>query len=794
MLRFIPRDAHEMDERAAAALRPYAGVMARLLYARGVTDASQAERFLHPSLSQLHDPFLMSGMREAVSLLERACAEKLPTVIYGDYDVDGVCASALLTLALRRYGVNAATHVPLREEGYGLSAAAVRELAQSYKLLITVDLGITNHEEVRLAQQLGMTVIVTDHHALALENSPADAVINPLLGEYPFRRLCGTGVALKLAQALLGVAACEEYLDLAALATVADIVPLRGENRVLVALGLPKIAARSRAGMRALLEVSGGGDEVSAETLGFRLGPRLNAAGRLGDASKGVRLMLTQDAKEADELAQELDRLNTERKTAEMCLVKDAELAALSHDFIGEKALIVKGEGWHLGVIGLAAGRLCQHYDCPVCVLSEQDGLLHGSLRSIPGVNIHRCLQECDELLLRYGGHEQAAGVTLACENYSAFCERLQGAVAKADAACFVPAKQYDAELTLDACTGALLDELEQLAPFGCENPSPLLLTRNAEVEERRAVGVDGAHLKISFRQNQCVMGGIAFSMGREATALPDRVDVLFSLGRNSFRGVTSLQMEVKAMRPLREAQKQAIVQHTAACEQNELTEGLLEAFALKAGKTLADTEKIPMIAEKTEALQEASWQALQTALQANERGLLLVSRTRESALRAFELAQLEMAAHCITDPRGFHTLLTAPLLCAANGHWRQIWLLDGEICEGEAALWQAACVQAQVIALPRSTELAALAAELDAGDECLRTLYKALRANAFRTLHQAAQAASLTDVQARVGMHAFASLGLISFAESPFAYHLCKAEKCRLEDSPLLSALRALC
>ncbi|MEG0492985.1 MAG: DHH family phosphoesterase, partial [Clostridia bacterium] len=288
MLRFIPRDAHEMDERAAAALRPYAGVMARLLYARGVTDASQAERFLQPSLSQLHDPFLMSGMREAVGLLERACAEKLPTVVYGDYDVDGVCASALLTLALRRYGVNATTHVPLREEGYGLNAAAVRELAQSYKLLITVDLGITNHEEVRLAQQLGMTVIVTDHHALALENSPADAVINPLLGEYPFRKLCGTGVALKLAQALLGVAACEEYLDLAALATVADIVPLRGENRVLVALGLPKIAARSRAGMRALLEVSGGGDEVSAETLGFRLGPRLNAAGRLGDASKGV--------------------------------------------------------------------------------------------------------------------------------------------------------------------------------------------------------------------------------------------------------------------------------------------------------------------------------------------------------------------------------------------------------------------------------------------------------------------------------------------------------------------------
>ena len=219
MLRFIPRQARPLDGRAAAALRPYEGVTARLLYARGITDASQADAFLNPSLDRLHDPLRMHGMAEALDILTDARRKGLAVAVYGDYDVDGICACALMTQALRRFGLRADPHTPLREEGYGLNMAAVEQLAKDHRVLVTVDLGITNHEEVRLAQRLGMRVIVTDHHGLGLEESPADAALNPLLGDYPFRRLCGTGVAFKLAQALLGLEACREYLDLAALAT-----------------------------------------------------------------------------------------------------------------------------------------------------------------------------------------------------------------------------------------------------------------------------------------------------------------------------------------------------------------------------------------------------------------------------------------------------------------------------------------------------------------------------------------------------------------------------------------------
>lgn len=784
MLRFIPRGADTFDGRAAAALRPYAGVTARLLHSRGVTDAAQAERFLHPSLEQLHDPMLMSGMPEAAAILSRARDERLPAVVYGDYDVDGICACSLLTLALRRFGVDAAPHIPLREEGYGLNVEAVRKLAQTYRVLVTVDLGITNHEEVRLAQSLGMTVIVTDHHGLALEDSPADAVMNPLLGDYPYRRLCGTGVAFKLAQALLGLENCLDFLDLAALATVADIVPLTGENRVLVSLGLPCIASRKRAGMRALLRVSGDPETVDSETLGFRLGPRLNAAGRLSDAGMGVRLMMTEDEREADRLAGELDALNTERRAAEASLVKEADARAAEHDFIAERALIVQGEGWHVGVIGLAAGRLCQKYYCPVCVLSQSEGLLHGSLRSIPGINIHKCLQQCDDLLLRYGGHGQAAGVTLAAENFEAFRDRLNLAVGAADPSCFVPAQEYDAEITLSDCTDALFDELSLMAPFGCENPPPLFLAQGLAPEERRAVGADGAHLKLTLRQEDRVMGGIAFSMGALASAMPDGVDAVFTLGRNTFRGVTSLQLEVKALRPMRNALLSELARPDGAREQNELLDGLVDAFHIQAGKTVPDTECIRV---------PQPWDALASALGDNARGLLLVARTRASALRALALGEMDVAAHLPDDPRGFHTLLTAPSLGQAHGHWRQVWLLDGEICPGEAALWQEHFPRAVVFTLEGSEALCQTASAVDAGDEAYRALYKALRSRALRTLRQAAQAAALTDAQARAGMHAFCQLGLITYNESPFAYTVLPPVRCTLGDSLILSALRLL-
>ncbi len=783
MLRFTPRDDCPKDSRALAALRPYAGVTARLLYARGVTDRAQADAFLHPSLDQLHDPMRMHGMAQAVDILTRARDERLPTVVYGDYDVDGMCACALLTLALRRFGVDAQPHTPLRDEGYGLNEKAVQELAKRYRVLVTVDLGITNHDEVRLAQRLGMQVIVTDHHGLGLEESPADAVMNPLLGDYPFRKLCGTGVAFKLAQALLGLESCKEYLDLAALATVADIVPLEGENRVLTALGLPVIAAGKREGVRALLRVSGDPSPVDSDVLGYRLGPRLNAAGRLDDASKGVRLLMTDDPAEADALAHELDVLNTQRRAAVQQLMAAAEAEAVRHDFIRERALIVRGEDWHVGVIGLAAGRLCQKYFCPTCVLSEHDGLLHGSLRSVPGVHIHECLKTCDDLLLRYGGHEQAAGVTLSAGNYEAFCARLQAAMEGAQEHCFVPVQPYDAEVTLDDCTDALLDEQLLMAPFGCGNPAPLILARGLRPEERRAVGADGAHLKLTLRQGGRMLGGIAFSQGALAASMPDEVDAVFSLGRNTFRGVTSLQLEVKALQPVRGARMRALSAPDGEPQQDALLNALLDAFALRAGKTAPDTE----------CIQVRDWDALAQALERGERGHLLAAHTHASALRAMSLGDMDVCAHAPDDPRGFATLLTAPLLSLQSGHWRHVWLLDGELFPGEAALWREKLPEAQVHALPVSPSLRALCAAIDAGDERYRGLYKALRAAAHRTLRSLSEAAGLGQPQARAGLHAFCELELIDFAESPFGYTLRPAQRCDLGDSPLLHALRAL-
>ncbi len=783
MLRFVPRDTRPLSTREAAALHPYTGVTARLLFARGVTTADEANAFLYPSLSQLHDPMRMHGMKEAVAILTQARDEQLPTVVYGDYDVDGICACSLLTLALRRFGVNAQPHTPLRAEGYGLNCDAVRELAKTYRVLVTVDLGITNHEEVRLAQSLGMKVVVTDHHGLALESSPADAVMNPLLGDYPFRKLCGTGVAFKLATALLGIDKCKEYLDLAALATVADIVPLTDENRVLVSLGLKVIAGRKRPGMKALLYVSGEPDTIDSDTLGYRLGPRLNAAGRLDDAGKGVRLMMTDDPAEAQRLAEELDILNTERKATEQKLVKTAQEAAADHDFVHKRALIVRGKDWHVGVIGLAAGRLCTQYFCPTCVLSEHDGVMHGSLRSIPGVHIHECLKTCDDLLLRYGGHEQAAGVTLASQNYEAFCERLQAAVSKAEESCFIPAQEYDAEVTLSECTEALLDEINLIAPFGCGNPAPLFLSRNLFPEERRAVGTEGAHLKLTFRQQNRMMGGIAFGMGHMAADMPDGVDAVFSLSRNTFRGVTSLQMDVKALQPVQQSRMDALQKPNPAAEQTAVLNALLDAFHQPAGKTEGHAELIT----------NADWDALKTALRNRERGHLLISRTSISALRALELADMDVCRHVPEDPRGFATLLTAPLLSLIGGHWTHVWLLDGELLPQEAERWLHRLPGAQIHILPRTPELRAAAAAIDAGDPAYRGLYKALRTGAHHTVRSLADATALTDVQARAGLHAFHQLHLIELSESPFRYTLCAAQKCSLGDSPVLACLRAL-
>ena len=788
MLRFLPREAHPPTQEALAALHPYTGMLARLLYARGVRSGAQAEVFLHPGESHLHDPFLLHGMEKAVALLLAAKEEKTPTVVYGDYDVDGMCAAAITVGALRSFGVEARGHIPLREEGYGLNMAAVERLSQTCKLLITVDLGITNHKEVRRAQELGMTVIVTDHHQLSLEESPANAVVTPLLKGYPCPRLCGAGVALKLAEALLGREAASGYLDLASLATVADIVPLTGENRAIVALGLPKIAAAGRQGLRALLEVSGGGGSVDSYTLGFQLAPRLNAAGRLWDANQGLRLLMTEDGAEADALAEELNALNTRRREMENQVLAQAEEQAQAHDFARSRALIVMGEGWHVGVIGLVAGRLCKRYACPTAALSLEGGVLHGSLRSVPGVNIHHCLQACDDLLLRYGGHEQAAGVTLVEENYQAFCQRLQQAVQKAaqeDA--FVPRCEYDLPLNLADATLEMAFSIQRLAPFGCDNPPPLFLVEQARLARRRACGAGGAHLQLALERDGHMLEGIAFGMGALAQRLPEAVDAVVSLKADSFRGVTAVKCEAEALRPAEGAAEKAV----ANAEEAEFTTALLAHLtelynqAREAGKPGENLEEIKVVGQEAQSL-----------LPPPARGVLYVAHTRKSAgalLESFAGKDVALCWHTVPDTLCFPTLLLCPRLSALKGFWRTVVLLDGEILSGEAGLWQARCPEAEVFVLPPSRPAQELAASIDAGDEAYRGLYRLLRANAFASLPQTARAAGMTTAQTQAGLTAFAELKLVEYRASPFAYTLLPPVPCSLGDSPTLAALRAV-
>ncbi len=777
MLRFAPRKG-SLPEDAKVSLAPFSGITAQLLTARGITTAEQAHTFMHPELSMLHDPHLLNDMDKALSIFQKAKAENWSTVVYGDYDVDGICACSLLTSALRAYGMTVTPHLPLRSEGYGLNCDAVRSLAKTHRLLVTVDLGITNHEEVLLAKSLGMTVIVTDHHGLALTPSPADAVINPLLADYPYARLCGAGVAFKVAQALLGIERCHEYLDLAALATVCDMVPLLDENRILVSYGIPCIASKQRVGLSALLTVSSNPETIDTDVLGFRLGPRLNAAGRLGDANLAVQLLLTDDMGEADTIAKTLERLNQERKDMENAMVEEAFHQAEKNDFLKNPALIIKGEDWHAGVIGLVASRLCQRYFCPTCVLSESHGVLHGSLRSVSGVHIHHCLQKLDDLLDRYGGHELAAGVTFATDHFDAFFDRLQAEVRKADPACFVPVRHYDADVTLADCNRTLFDELSLMKPFGMENPAPQLLVQKAHLEERRAVGATGAHLKLTLRKGDAVMGGIAFSMGKMATSLPNEVDVLFHLSENTFRGQTTLQAQVQALRPVHEAQMTALSTPDEVSEQRALMDAI-QALPTSADAFLCQTN--------------ATWAMLSESLSSNDRGILIVARTKQSAQHAFALSDLSLCYHSTEDARCFHSLLLFPDIQAVQGKWQEIWLVDGLISPAEAMQWHTQCPDATLRIFPTSSTLCQMADALDAKDPAYRQLYRAMRANLYGSLHALSNAVSLTPLQTEVGLLAFDALSLIDYQPSPFSYRICPPTACQLVDSPILSGLRAL-
>ena len=549
----------EFTPRAPADLSPLgslSGWMSALLRARGVDTEEKARRFLNPSLSELHDPFRMEGMETAVKLIRSAVNAGTRIMIFGDYDADGVCAVSILLETLTEEGAQVSFRLPSRQkDGYGLNEDAVREIARVAGMLITVDCGISNHSEVALAKSLGMTVIVTDHHQLPETLPEADAVLNPLLGNYPCPFLCGAGVALKICQALQGIPGLEKRLDLAAIATVADIVPLQDENRIIVREGLRRMEKTGRPGLKALLECSGTSAPLQADALAFRIGPRLNAAGRIGDAALGVRLLLTGKPETAREAARQLEEMNRLRQNQER-EITSAVLRRIEEDpsFAEDRVLIVAGEGWNPGLIGLAAGKICERYYRPAIVLSipEDGGPAVGSCRSIPGINIYEVLRQCGDLLLRYGGHAQAAGLSVARENIPALREMLNRIIREtADEGVFIRRLEYDLEIPFREWTPETLSELGQLEPTGCGNPPPVFLLSGASVQSKRCVGRDLSHLQLSLlTPENTYVRAIAFSMGEEAENEYTDVDLLYRPVLNAFNGRVSVEAQVSAIHP----------------------------------------------------------------------------------------------------------------------------------------------------------------------------------------------------------------------------------------------------
>ena len=780
MLRFVQRGTGAAQ---AAHIPGYPDWLAGLMAVRGVDTAEKAERFLHPSLSQLNDPSLMQGMDKAVALILRALEKKDPIVIYGDYDVDGVCASAILMETIQEMGGRAEFYIPSRHgEGYGLNLAAIEAISEKCRLLITVDCGVTNIGEVKAARDLGMTVIVTDHHQLGETLPPAHAVLNPLLGEYPFRRLCGAGVAFKLGQALVGLPAMEKRLELCALATVADVVPLIDENRVLVKEGLARMAGSSRPGLKALMRVAGVEKTVNAGQAGFRLAPRLNAGGRLEDAAQGVRLLTTLDQEEAEGIAAHLNEANALRQGMEREIVaKCLELMQGQVDFYQHRAIVILGDGWNSGVIGLAASRLCEMYHYPAIVLSRQEGgLCVGSARSIPGVNIYGLLSKCRDLFVRFGGHEQAAGLTMEWKLVPELRRRLSLYIREeCDPECFVPVREYDLPLTLNQVTGELIEKLELFQPTGFGNPEPTFLVRGAQVQSMRPVGRDGAHLKLSLLNGNAVLDGIAFSQGEEAKSGLTRVDCLFTPEWNVWNGVTSPQMQVKALKP---------TQGTVSLpEETEFIRAYLQELAAAS----ANIVKISPGMERSgpRLCEGGLLRALEGVL-----GTLLIARSREAALEALALwPDLRLAEGEADDPRPFHTLLYLPKLDRLQDVWEKIVLLDGPAYPMERAALEKRCKRAQILSPAPSGGLKAMVRELAVPDEPLRGLYRLLRDGGGRSLASLARASGLSQCQVLAGLCVFSQVGLAEFSAEPFSCRLLPPRKCSLSLSPLAALLRGM-
>ena len=530
-------------------------LLATILSNKGINTKEKIDLFLHPTRNDFHNPYEMPDMEKAVDRIIQAKEKNEKIIIYGDYDVDGITSITVLKSFLKDIGIEAAYYIPNRlNEGYGLNIPAVEKIAaDGYNLMITVDCGITCIEEIKRANELGMDVIVTDHHEVGDDLPKAVAVVDCKRkdNKYKCRDLAGVGVAFKLSQALamrLGLDEKEylKYLDIVCIGTISDIVPLVDENRLISKLGLMLVNQTRNIGLQAILKLSGY-KNIDSTAISFGVAPRLNACGRMGHADEALKLFLSTNINEVNQIANTLNEYNKTRQEIEKSICEEAIEKIKQNKLEENNTIVVAGKDWHHGVIGIVSSKITEMYFKPSILLCLEDKIAKGSGRSVPGFDLHDALLKCQQTLERFGGHAMAVGLTLKQENVSNFAQALEEVAKKAHTEEIIPVIKIDAKINLEEVNRQIVESIKMLEPFGEANKMPIFVFRNLKIDSIRALS-EGKHLKLTLKDNNTIVNAIGFNMGKfaEEYRIGDKIDVVGNLEINSFNGVDSIQINLK--------------------------------------------------------------------------------------------------------------------------------------------------------------------------------------------------------------------------------------------------------
>lgn len=531
-------------------------LLATILINRNITQEEEIRLFLEPTRKDFHDPFLITDMKKAVERIIQAIQKQEKITIYGDYDVDGITSITVLKSFLEDRGIEVDSYIPNRlEEGYGLNKEAIGKIVEKgCQLMITVDCGISAVEEIAYANSFGIETIVTDHHEPGNELPQAIAVIDNKRkdSQYPFRELAGVGVVFKLIQAIgitLGLKEEEylKYLDIVCVGTISDIVPLVNENRVIAKLGLMLIRQTRNIGLRSIIN-SSGYTKIDSNSISFGIAPRINACGRMGKAEEALELLLCKNINHANELTKKLNEHNRVRQETEKDIFENAVQQIEKEQLDKNNAIIVGGENWHHGVIGIVSSKITEMYFKPSILLSfEEDGLGKGSGRSIPGFDLHDALMQCGDTIEKFGGHSMAVGITVQKDKFLKFREAFEKIASEAHMDEILPVIQVDSKIDVKDINKDMVESLKQLEPFGEGNRMPVFVFRNLKIDSIRALS-EGKHLKLTLKDNNTIINAIGFNLGylSEQYTIGDKIDVVGVLEINSFNGVDSLQINLK--------------------------------------------------------------------------------------------------------------------------------------------------------------------------------------------------------------------------------------------------------